>query len=554
MPDLPVDIIRHVLDFVPEVVATEDIKEELSNFALISTSWSDYARRKLFNNFLYSFRCPPIRRPPGWVDLQGWGEWDGTEHYNRWGRFYGEPQSMPYKTLAMLVDFLEAHEHCANAVHSLTLHAYRVQSKASDIEYGLAVGDYYGPENEIDPFLLAKLLDLLPELEELKLIDVVLSGPLPSDYQINHPRLHTLTANYNSMRHGFWQGGGPFLLLQSFQKLPKLVVDGTGRESYCWPPRLEDLENSMGPAVEFLTVVGAYCPPQGVFELLMRSPTSQTLRTLELTGIGPEIIPPLQQLLNAAGPSLKTLRYEIAPRTQPRQITIVFVSLEPGEHSSPPILSVSLEGSLACATEPAMPVLDPSACTAPEVLELTFDVLASAPLRFPLTVDAVGRFLAAMARGTFPSLKTLAVEVRVEAPYPPYDDGHAALRPQLESALLAAAARGAAALRVSIAFVAQWRAPETSKKAICEPESASDEDDSDSNEDLEDASGDESSDASDEPEDHEVATGTGSGSEGEPVAEEERVLSQTKRLISSWFPLLTADSGLEISYSCRRLM
>ena len=38
MPELPLDIIRYVLDFVPEVVAPEDIQEELSNFSLISTN------------------------------------------------------------------------------------------------------------------------------------------------------------------------------------------------------------------------------------------------------------------------------------------------------------------------------------------------------------------------------------------------------------------------------------------------------------------------------------------------------------------------------------
>lgn len=216
MAEFPTDIVYNVLDFVPEVVPEEELKTELSNFSLLSTTWRDRAREKLFRDVRYSFRRPP-----------GQSGWDGTERDSRWGRRYGEREDTPYKTLAMLVDFFEDHQHCASHVNSLSLVAYPVQWQRTRGATGPWAG-VLTHEDRINPELLARLLQLLPKLEKLELRNVVPSRPMPDDRRIIHPCLNTLTMLYNSANE---DSPDVYMVLRCFAKIPTLVLIGTGNDT-----------------------------------------------------------------------------------------------------------------------------------------------------------------------------------------------------------------------------------------------------------------------------------------------------------------------------------
>ena len=298
MPDFPIDIICHVVDSVADLIAAADLHDELSNISLVSPNWHRCTRHKLFNNIKYTFNRPSTPRS---VSEEG----------------------TAYKTLTTLVEFFRTHEHCADAVSSLTLHTHPVQpQQAEDATVdGLPSPSpstwrtirNYKHEDRVDPSLLVELLELLPNLEELELRHIVPSHSLPSHRLINHPRLRALTLSLDRDGDAV-HSENTLMVLQCFEKIPVLFLSthiGPPPSDQCnWVPH-SSLPESLTLSIGHLSLKGSWYILPSVFEKLAGSPTARTLRVLEFENIIRPLLPNLQILINSVGANLRTLRFSL---------------------------------------------------------------------------------------------------------------------------------------------------------------------------------------------------------------------------------------------------
>lgn len=274
------------------------VSNDLSECSVVCKAWSSPARGHLFRSITYSFRRPPQNGPAGWANLR-----HGPE--GRWGQYLKEPERVPYKTLEMLVSFLCAAPGIARCIQQLSLVGF-----PSDWRFSRTAGKLvamFGSQDRFDPELLMSLLQLLPQLWSLKIRHVVPARPLAQRRSIKHEALKRLTVDFNS-RHP--RTRDPEMLLRCFGQLEELTLHGVAYDTGTgWAPLKEQDASTLALESLLLREFTFFAPE--LLELLMKSPTVQTLRSLRLEYIGASALPSVQAFINAAGPSVKTLRYEM---------------------------------------------------------------------------------------------------------------------------------------------------------------------------------------------------------------------------------------------------
>ena len=281
-------------------------KRDLHNCTLVSHSWCPLAQRHLFRDVVYQF----LRTPN-----------DVTFLDERTANFPPQAITPPspdrpgtrYKTLSMLLSFLEEHLTLRLAIRRIRLEA--CPTEASRLDWTSA--KQFSEEDYVDVSSFLQLFTLLPNLAALHLCNVVLGQDPPFDWPTALPTLHRLYVSYRTDLYGnawSWHYTSNFVktyrIFACFSKLDELHLHALGDLAFfIKSPTGERRMADLNIGVRSLILDSVSTSSGMVYEALLRSPSARSLRCLVHT----DMIAALgrQNFLQQVGPSLRQLRYEL---------------------------------------------------------------------------------------------------------------------------------------------------------------------------------------------------------------------------------------------------
>ena len=247
-----------------------------------------------------------------WANLP-WDPWRG-----RWGKHRGEPLPVPYKTLDMLVSFLEAAPHIGRSVHSFFLRCYPSEWHGSDNDFTRADHGVFTQADRIDPALFERLFQRLPQLRSLYARCIVPAAPV-------RVRLDALEkVRVDSDMHTL-ETRDTEMLLRCLPRMRDLMLVGdrfgSTEDNWALP---QDLGASTF-ALDSLELSTIPLLPPPLVRLLVDSPTARSLQTLSIASIEPPVLPAVQALIDAAGNNLKHLSYDLYMPSKKRKSTFLLL-------------------------------------------------------------------------------------------------------------------------------------------------------------------------------------------------------------------------------------
>ena len=185
LPELVSEVLEHLhsADWKHSFPMSCIAKETILSCSLVSRTWREVAQPHIFRDIVYSF-C----RPNGIGSLNDYEPQDTDPRFP--GRFYqhvNTGESKPHKNLPMFVEFLQQTPQAARCVRRLLL-----------VADAWSWPETLPDEDCLDPTLLSTLTKLLPQLNELWLVDVVVRNSLSFCAATHLPSLPLLTVAYSN--------------------------------------------------------------------------------------------------------------------------------------------------------------------------------------------------------------------------------------------------------------------------------------------------------------------------------------------------------------------
>lgn len=171
-------------------------KADLVSCSLVCRSWCEGSRRHLFRSVLFSFTSEEedVPRPPESLNLAQEGKWERFHNQQN----VDNPSLMkPRKTLPMLIEFLRDRPKLASSIRQLSLRGFPHSWRCPD---GPQTGwpAWFANRDHtkyVPPWLVIALLQILPDLQTLRLRDIFLCIDSNSDIAItSKPFDHSLVS------------------------------------------------------------------------------------------------------------------------------------------------------------------------------------------------------------------------------------------------------------------------------------------------------------------------------------------------------------------------